>query len=139
MAALKRAVKHGHLPHLTPEVLRRFSLNGVFAAKLVDALRESLHTSDRPAGVHSVHVSHSQIVAIDEKLAAMELFEYTPKRKLLSTDAKSPPAVDLEAKALDAAIHWYVKFLAGERAFDEEETSVFTDEHNVENDLLPDE
>lgn len=138
VASLKRAVHHGHLPHLTPEVLRRFSLNGVFSVQLVDALREALHKPARHLGVHAVRASEAQIARVDEKLRELNLFRFTPGRKLVSAKGtKAPAVVDLERKATDAAMYWYSKFLTGDREFNEAEVSVFGPDHDAENEVLP--
>jgi hypothetical protein len=132
---------HGHLPSITPDVVQRFSANGVLASQLMDVLRDNLHLSPR-RGTHAVSFSPAEIAKLDQLIDKHQLFSYTPKRQLnfAETDTVGGPTVNLESKSVDVAIRWYTKFLAGtECSFDDKEASIFTDEHDTEEDFSDEE
>jgi hypothetical protein len=132
---LKRAVHHGHLPSITPKVLRRFSVNGVFTTQILDVIRDNLNLTRR-SGKHKVSFSAGEIAKLDSLIGERKLFAYTPKRPLAlkDTDTKGGPTVNLECKSLEVAIRWYTEFLGGATEFDDKEKSVFSDEHVAEPD-----
>jgi hypothetical protein len=131
-------VHHGHLPSLTPEVIRRFSVNGVLTTELLDALRESLGQRSRGSGRHVVVVSGAEIAEMDEQIDKLNLFKYTPKRRLdlEAAEMKGGPTSNLEHKSLEVAMRWYKEFLSGERDFDLREKQPFSPEHVVEDDVM---